>query len=40
MTLDMEMPEMDGLAVLDALKDAENMQAVIVVSALTRQGGS
>lgn len=38
-TLDMEMPEMDGLAVLDALKDAGSMPAVIVVSALTRQGG-
>ena len=38
-TLDMEMPEMDGLAVLDALKAAGNMPAVIVVSALTKQGG-
>ncbi|MBP7230635.1 MAG: chemotaxis response regulator protein-glutamate methylesterase [Syntrophaceae bacterium] len=38
-TLDMEMPEMDGLAVLDALKAAGNMPVVIVVSALTRQGG-
>lgn len=38
-TLDMEMPEMDGLAVLDAMKSEENMPAVIVVSALTRQGG-
>jgi two-component system chemotaxis response regulator CheB len=39
LTLDMEMPEMDGLAVLDALKAAGPMPAVIVVSALTRQGG-
>ncbi|MDI9569890.1 MAG: chemotaxis response regulator protein-glutamate methylesterase [Pseudomonadota bacterium] len=38
-TLDMEMPEMDGLAVLDALKAAGNMPVVIVVSALTKQGG-
>ena len=38
-TLDMEMPEMDGLAVLDALKYAVSMPAVIVVSALTKQGG-
>jgi two-component system chemotaxis response regulator CheB len=35
----MEMPEMDGLAVLDALKAAGNMPAVIVVSAITKQGG-
>ena len=39
LTLDMEMPEMDGLAVLDALKQAGDAPAVIVVSALTRQGG-
>lgn len=39
LTLDMEMPEMDGLAVLDALKHSVNAPAVIVVSALTRQGG-
>jgi two-component system chemotaxis response regulator CheB len=39
LTLDMEMPEMDGLAVLDALKAAGAMPAVIVVSALTRHGG-
>lgn len=38
-TLDMEMPEMDGLAVLDALKTAGNMPFVIVVSSLTKQGG-
>ncbi len=39
LTLDMEMPEMDGLAVLDALKAAGNAPAIIVVSALTLQGG-
>lgn len=39
LTLDMEMPEMDGLAVLDALRQSGTMPAVIVVSALTRQGG-
>lgn len=39
LTLDMEMPQMDGLAVLDALKSVENPPAVIVVSALTQQGG-
>jgi two-component system chemotaxis response regulator CheB len=39
LTLDMEMPEMDGLAVLDALKAAGNAPAVIVVSALTKHGG-
>ena len=38
-TLDMEMPDMDGLAVLDALKAAGNMPFVIVISALTKQGG-
>jgi two-component system, chemotaxis family, protein-glutamate methylesterase/glutaminase len=39
LTLDMEMPEMDGLSVLDALKAAGTMPAVIVVSSLTKQGG-
>jgi two-component system chemotaxis response regulator CheB len=39
LTLDMEMPEMDGMAVLDALREARETVAVIVVSALTRQGG-
>ena len=39
LTLDMEMPEMDGLAVLDALKQSGSRTAVIVVSALTRKGG-
>lgn len=39
LTLDMEMPEMDGLSVLDALRQARENVPVIVVSALTRQGG-
>lgn len=39
LTLDMEMPEMDGLAVLDGLQKTKNPPAVIVVSALTRKGG-
>jgi len=39
LTLDMEMPEMDGLAVLDALKQNKEETAVIVVSALTLKGG-
>ncbi len=39
MTLDMEMPEMDGLAVLDALHQFDETPAIIVVSALTRRGG-
>ncbi len=39
LSLDMEMPEMDGLAVLDALKAQKSPVAVIVVSALTLQGG-
>jgi two-component system, chemotaxis family, protein-glutamate methylesterase/glutaminase len=39
LTLDMEMPEMDGLAVLDALRAASDPTSVIVVSALTRKGG-
>ena len=38
-TLDMEMPEMDGLAVLDALKAMKSTTTVIVVSALTKLGG-
>jgi two-component system, chemotaxis family, protein-glutamate methylesterase/glutaminase len=40
LTLDMQMPEMDGLAVLDALRARGDAPAVIVVSAMTRQGGS
>lgn len=39
LTLDMEMPEMDGLAVLDALKGMQGAPTVIVVSALTLHGG-
>jgi two-component system, chemotaxis family, protein-glutamate methylesterase/glutaminase len=39
LTLDIEMPEMDGLAVLDALREAGEDVSVIVVSALTRRGG-
>ncbi len=39
LTLDMEMPEMDGLAVLDALRQAGEDTMVIVVSALTHRGG-
>jgi two-component system chemotaxis response regulator CheB len=39
LTLDMEMPEMDGMAVLDALRQAGEAVAVIVVSSLTRHGG-
>jgi two-component system, chemotaxis family, protein-glutamate methylesterase/glutaminase len=39
LTLDMEMPGMDGLGVLDALRQSGETVAVIIVSALTRQGG-
>jgi len=39
LTLDLEMPEMDGLAVLSALRQSGDKVAVIVVSALTRRGG-
>jgi len=39
LTLDLEMPEMDGLAVLDALRQSGDKVAVMVVSALTRRGG-
>jgi two-component system chemotaxis response regulator CheB len=38
MTLDLEMPGMGGLEVLDALREAKDSTSVIVVSALTRQG--
>jgi two-component system chemotaxis response regulator CheB len=38
-TLDMEMPEMDGLQTLEALQAAGNTASVIVVSAVTRAGG-
>ncbi len=39
MTLDIEMPEMDGLAVLDALRGESEAPEVIVVSAVTQRGG-
>lgn len=39
LTLDMEMPEMDGLAVLDALKQAGSTTSVMVISAVTLRGG-
>src|ERR1035437_6249190 len=40
LTLDIEMPEMDGLAVLDALlQDGEPAVEIIVVSALSQRGG-
>jgi two-component system chemotaxis response regulator CheB len=39
LTLDMEMPEMDGLAVLDELRRSGNRTSVIVVSAITKHGG-
>lgn len=39
LTLDMEMPEMDGLSVMDALKPVGSQTAIIVVSALTKKGG-
>ncbi len=39
LTLDLEMPEIDGLAVLDALRQSGSKMSVIVVSALTRRGG-
>jgi len=38
-TLDLEMPEVDGLGVLDSLKGVADPPMVIVVSALTRHGG-
>ena len=39
LTLDIEMPEMDGIAVLDALRESREDTLVIVVSALTQRGG-
>jgi two-component system, chemotaxis family, protein-glutamate methylesterase/glutaminase len=39
LTLDIEMPEMDGLAVLGELRKAGSRVQVIVVSALTPRGG-
>ncbi|MCL1926438.1 MAG: chemotaxis response regulator protein-glutamate methylesterase [Syntrophorhabdaceae bacterium] len=38
-TLDLEMPEMNGLAVIDALAGVKDAPAIIVVSALTKKGG-
>jgi len=38
-TLDIEMPEMDGLAVLDELRRSGQSVEVIVVSAVSRRGG-
>lgn len=38
-TLDIEMPEMDGLETLDALRQRGLKCGVIIVSALTRKGG-
>jgi len=39
LTLDIEMPQMDGIAVLDALRQGGEDAMVIVVSALTVRGG-
>jgi two-component system chemotaxis response regulator CheB len=39
LTLDIEMPEMDGLAVLDALREIGSTTSVIVISAVTLRGG-
>jgi two-component system, chemotaxis family, protein-glutamate methylesterase/glutaminase len=39
LTLDMEMPEMDGLAVLDALKQSGSPTSVVVISSVTQRGG-
>jgi len=39
LTLDIEMPEMDGLAVLDCLKQRASHTSVIVISAVTPRGG-
>ncbi len=38
-TLDIEMPELDGLAVLEALRKTDSRSAIIVISALTQRGG-
>ena len=40
MTLDIEMPEMDGLAVLNVLRERKQEKGVIVVSALTQKGST
>ena len=39
LTLDLEMPDMDGLAVLDCLRQGGDKTTIIVVSAMTRRGG-
>lgn len=39
LTLDIEMPEMDGLAVLEALRKMGSTTSVIVISAVTLRGG-
>lgn len=39
LTLDLQMPEMDGLMVLDALRQGGDKVAVIVLSSVNRQGG-
>lgn len=39
LTLDLEMPEFDGLAVLDALRSGPCFPKVLVVSSLSRHGG-
>jgi two-component system, chemotaxis family, protein-glutamate methylesterase/glutaminase len=39
LTLDMEMPEMDGIAVLEALRQSGSSASVIVISSVTLRGG-
>ncbi len=39
LTLDMEMPELNGLEVLDALQKSGENVAVLIISAFTHQGG-
>ncbi|MGC4118927.1 MAG: chemotaxis response regulator protein-glutamate methylesterase [Myxococcales bacterium] len=39
LTLDLEMPEMDGLAVLEALRRSNDPMKVVVISSLTPRGG-
>lgn len=39
LTLDIEMPEMNGIAVLEALRQMGSTASVIVISALTQRGG-
>src|ERR1044071_6746888 len=38
-TLDIEMPEMNGIEVLEAMQAAGSKAAVIMLSSLTRRGG-